>query len=180
MKKYTSLIRKLVDATAQAEVHGEDVSELLKERCCNDMNLVRRSLMNAVCDPRFKLYADVVGYWKDQACDALGQLAEQMEKMMPLSEEQADAMLESFLTAWLRMTYKEVMREEKHKPVFSASKETPKESIQDAVGFLQKVKDEFSPPQKLVGGAKKENAVEHENKNPNPKDVEPNDSEKRN
>ena len=70
MKKYSALIRKLVDATAHAEEIGGDVVDLLKERCFSDTDIVRQTLMNAVCDSRFKLYADVVGYWKAEARNA--------------------------------------------------------------------------------------------------------------
>ena len=70
MKRYSSLIRKLVDATAEAEVSGKDVATILKGRCFNETSIVRQTLMNAVCDPRFKIDADVVGYWKDEARNA--------------------------------------------------------------------------------------------------------------
>jgi uncharacterized protein with von Willebrand factor type A (vWA) domain len=107
MKRYAPLIRKLVDATAEAEVKGDDIAEIIKERCFCDTDLVRQTIMNAVCDPRFKLFADVVGYWKDEARNALEQLVIQLEKINPLTEEVANSMLDGFLVAWFRMTYKE-------------------------------------------------------------------------
>lgn len=59
MKKYSSLIRKLVDSVAEAESRNEDVADVLKNRCFNDTDIVRQTLMNAVCDPRFKLKASI-------------------------------------------------------------------------------------------------------------------------
>lgn len=105
MKKYSALIRKLVDATAHAEEIGGDVVDLLKERCFSDTDIVRQTLMNAVCDSRFKLYADVVGYWKAEARNALEQLAKQLQEQKNLTAGDAEPLLENFLNAWLKMTF---------------------------------------------------------------------------
>ena len=41
MKRYAALIRKLVDATAEADSYGADVAEILKQRCFNETSIVR-------------------------------------------------------------------------------------------------------------------------------------------
>ena len=145
MKKYAALIRKLVDATAEAEVRGEDVADILKERCFNDTDVVRQTLMNAVCDPRFKLYADVVGYWKDEARYALEQLAEQLEKAGSLTAEDAYYMLDNFLTAWLRMTFKEARRPVKSMSTFDMSEKPETGNVKDAINILNELEEESTP-----------------------------------
>lgn len=102
MKRYAALIRKLVDATAEADTYGTDVAEILKQRCFNETSIVRQTLMNAVCDPRFKINADVVGKWKEDARRALEQLADLLEKTEFLTEEKAYYILEDFLSKWFK------------------------------------------------------------------------------
>ena len=142
MDKYSSLIRKLVDATAEAEYHGEDVADMLKERCFNDMDVIRKTLMNAVCDPRFKLKADIVGYWRDEARNALTQLAEQLEKTDSLDEESAYSMLDDFLNAWLRMTFQGYDKDRALHAILNqpfASEE--KKDVKDALEYLKEVEE---------------------------------------
>lgn len=103
MKKYTSLIRKLVDATAEADFSGTDVADILKQRCFSETNIVRQTLMNAVCDPRFKIGADVTGKWKGEARTALEQLADTLENTVPLTEEKAYYILNDFLSEWFNL-----------------------------------------------------------------------------
>ena len=135
MKRYTPLIRKLVEATAEAEAAGTDVADVLKNRCFNETCLIRQTLMNAVCDPRFKADADVVGYWKDEARNALEQLAEQLEKINPLTEETAYYMLDQFLNAWLRMTFDEIERP-KLTNNFKIPPKKEEKNIEEAIDFL--------------------------------------------
>ena len=162
MKRYSSLIRKLVDATAEAEAKGTDVADILKSRCFNDTSLIRQTLMNAVCDPRFKIDADVVGYWKDEARYALEQLVEQLEKTIPLTEETAFYMLDSFLNAWLRMTFSEVIRSEKRKATFyeMPPKQEEERNVKDALDCLENMDELLGLPTK--GMAKGETKKEKE------------------
>ena len=145
MKRYSPLIRKLVEATAEAEAAGTDVADVLKNRCFNETCLIRQTLMNAVCDPRFKADADVVGYWKDEARNALEQLAEQLEKINPLTEETAYYMLDQFLNAWLRMTFDEIER-----PKLTNNFEIPpkkeEKNIEEAIDFLDVIDEQFNLP----------------------------------
>lgn len=144
MKRYTPLIRKLVEATAEAEAAGTDVADILRNRCFNETSLIRQTLMNAVCDPRFKVDADVVGYWKDEARNALEQLAEQLEKINPLTEEAAYNMLEQFLNVWLRMTFDQINRP-KLTNYFEIPQKKEEKNLEEAIDFLDGI-NEFDLP----------------------------------
>ena len=98
MKKYSSLIRKLVDAVTESEALNYDVAEILKNRCFFETSLIRQTLMNAVCDPRFKLSASYNKSWKDNAKEDLFSLADMLESIPDLSKEIAESKLDSFLT----------------------------------------------------------------------------------
>ena len=146
MKRYSSLIRKLVDATAEAEVSGTDVATILKGRCFNETSIVRQTLMNAVCDPRFKIDADVVGYWKDEARNALEQLADALEKTQPLTEDTAYYMLDDFLNAWLRMSFGEIKKLERKKTsYFEEPKDNDEKNVSDALDYLNNLEDLLNP-----------------------------------
>lgn len=147
MKRYTPLIRKLVEVTAEAESTRTDVAEVLKNRCFHETSLIRQTLMNAVCDPRFKFDADVVGYWKDEARNALEQLAEQLEKINPLTEETAYNVLDQFLNTWLRMTFDEISRT-RATNYFEVHKDYKKEEEQldEAIDFLDDINGQFNLP----------------------------------
>ena len=138
MKGIHSLIRKLVDTTAEEEEQGRDVADILKSRCFNDTNLVRQTIMNAVCDPRFKMYASAVGFWKDEARKSLEMLADQLKAQQPLTQEAADCMLEDFMTAWLRMTFREVKISGTRMHNYLAAQTVDDErKIQNALDFLE-------------------------------------------
>lgn len=144
MKKYSSLIRKLVDSVAEAESRNEDVADVLKNRCFNDTDIVRQTLMNAVCDPRFKLKASIVGYWRDEARNALTQLAEQLEMMEEKTEENAYYMLDGFLNAWLRKTFDGYSKSSNItsllKPVIGQEEEW---NVDDALDLLNALEEEL-------------------------------------
>lgn len=171
MKKYASLIRKLVDATAEAEVNGEDVVDILKERCFNDTDIVRRTLMNAVCDPRFKLYADVVGYWRDEARNALEQLAEQLGKNADMTEDDANYMLDIFLNAWLRMTFEEAKRPIVKHDYFKPEEE--KVDVKEAIDFLTELEDELYPSENKGYNGKEYESMDVPNSQDEPESVTP-------
>ena len=135
MKRYTSLIRKLVDATAEADSSGIDVAEMLKQRCFNETSIVRQTLMNAVCDPRFKINADVVGKWKDEARIALEQLADNLDKSVPLTEEKAYYILDNFLSEW----FKRILDESRMSAKIKREKEDPEELLMLDLGDALKI-----------------------------------------
>ena len=158
MKRYSSLIRKLVDATAEAEVSGKDVAKILKDRCFNETSIVRQTLMNAVCDPRFKIDADVVGYWKDEARYALEQLADALEKAMPLTEEDAYYRLDEFLNAWLRMNFGETRKPRSKISYIEEPKRKEEKNVNEAIDYLDDLEEMLNPPDNdtLKIGEKKE------------------------
>ena len=158
MKRYSSLIRKLVDATAEAEVSGKDVATILKGRCFNETSIVRQTLMNAVCDPRFKIDADVVGYWKDEARNALEQLADALEKAMPLTEEDAYYKLDDFLNAWLRMNFGETRKPRSKISYIEEPKRKEEKNVNEAIDYLDDIEEMLNPPDNdsLKIGEKKE------------------------
>ena len=102
MKRYRPLIRKLIDATIEAESANKDVAEVLRQRCFNETSIIRQTLMNAVCDPRFKIGADSASTWREDARRGLEQFADQLEKTVPLTEEKAYYALDNFLSEWFR------------------------------------------------------------------------------
>lgn len=101
MKSHETLIRKLVDLTAKSELQGWDSIEVLKNRCFNDSNIVRRTLMNAVCDPRFKFKAGT-GSWERMARTALSDLDILLIAENNLTEERANELLEGFWQKWIK------------------------------------------------------------------------------
>lgn len=104
MSRYRPLIRKLVDATIEAESSNKDVAEVLRLRCFNETSLIRQTLMNAVCDPRFKIGADSASTWREDARRGLEQFADLLEKTVQLTDEKAYYALDNFLSEWFRNT----------------------------------------------------------------------------
>lgn len=95
------LIRKLVDLTADSQQQDRDSLEVLKARCFNDTSLIRRTLINAVCDPRFKFKAGYAKDWKKKAKTALMALDSQLINHTNLTEEIALEMLDLFWRKWV-------------------------------------------------------------------------------
>lgn len=99
--RYSTLIRRLVIASIEAR-HGKyDVADRLADRCLPETNIIRRTLMNAVCDPRFKLHVDQVHGWRQMAIEGLENLASLLMTVNNLSDIEADDMLNHFLNEWL-------------------------------------------------------------------------------
>ena len=57
--KYSTLIRRLLQASEESKWRQKDVAEILRERCVDGAAPIRQALMNAVSDPRFKLHVGV-------------------------------------------------------------------------------------------------------------------------
>ena len=71
---YNVLIRRLVTASEESRSRDEDIADRLVRRCVEETDLIRQTLMNAVCDPRFKMHVGVVRGWKRMAMEALHNL----------------------------------------------------------------------------------------------------------
>ncbi len=128
MSRYSSLIRKLVKATSEMELKGDDVVGILKERCFNDTDIIRQTLMNAVCDPRFKYHAKLSRYWREEAVNALEQLVEQLTHLDPLNSETAYNLMDNFLSIWFEMNFKETNRAKVERIIFSPSSRNGEEA----------------------------------------------------
>lgn len=100
--RYSALIRKLLAASEEARYQKKDVAERLKERCIDGTDIVRQTLMNAVCDPRFKMHVNVIPKWKQRAQAFLEQLAEKVSTLNPLNEESAFYEMDNMLDIWLQ------------------------------------------------------------------------------
>lgn len=172
MNRYTSLIRKLVNATANAERYGDDIVQTLKGRCFNDTNIVRQTLMNAVCDPRFKYHATVTGYWKEEAINALEQFAESLETIDNLTIDMADTLLEIFLSTWFEMNFSEKAGDQLnkvyHEPAHNEASDL--DEIENAMRFFDFFEENGSGKKNTTKG---ERAEESEEKNEEKSATEP-------
>lgn len=100
--RYSALIRKLLAASEEARYQKKDVAERLKERCIDGTDIVRQTLMNAICDPRFKMHVNAIPKWKQRAQNFLEQLAEKVSALNPLNEESAFYEMDNMLDIWLQ------------------------------------------------------------------------------
>ncbi len=100
--KYSSLIRKLLNASMDARWQEKDVAERLKERSTDDTDLIRQMLMNAVCDPRIKMHVNGYPSWRSLAEKHLESFAESLQAIPNLNENEALHRLDEMLDAWMR------------------------------------------------------------------------------
>ena len=120
--KYSTLIRKLLKASSDSRHKGSDIAMRLRERCVNISNIwltlsidiamrlrercvdgidiVRMTLMNAVCDPRFKIHVCGFPSWKALAQQQLEAFATQLMSIPDLTEEKAMFCMDDMLTSW--------------------------------------------------------------------------------
>lgn len=105
--KYSTLIRRLVKASEESKYRQEDISEILRERCVDGTDIIRQTLMNAVCDPRFKMHVSVLHKWQQRAQDFLEDFAEKLMTIPNLSEETALYEMDEMLNEWLRQAMEE-------------------------------------------------------------------------
>ena len=101
--RYSPLVRRLVQASGEARVGGYDIADSLADRCLSETDIVRRTLYNAVCDPRFKLHADSSQWWRKTAREYLETFADKLSKMQGLTPDIAQDVLDSFLDRWLEL-----------------------------------------------------------------------------
>lgn len=98
---YSALIRRLVQASIEAKLGRYDVADRLADRCLPETSLIRRVLMNAVCDPRFKIHVAAVPDWRKMATEVLENLAWLLTDVDDLCDELAEDLLDDFLNEWL-------------------------------------------------------------------------------
>ncbi|MBO7481066.1 MAG: hypothetical protein J6T63_03040 [Bacteroidales bacterium] len=100
--KYSALIRKLLAASEQACYRQEEVADKLSYRCVDGTDIIRQTLMNAVCDPRFKMHVSVIPRWKVDAQEWLELFAERLMSIGNLTNDVALCEMNEMLDAWLR------------------------------------------------------------------------------
>ena len=105
--KYSTLIRRLVRASEEAKYRQEDISEILRERCVEGTDIIRQTLMNVVCDPRFKMHVSVLHKWRQRAQDYLEAFAEKLMRIPYLTVEAAYFEMDEMLNEWLRRAMEE-------------------------------------------------------------------------
>jgi uncharacterized protein with von Willebrand factor type A (vWA) domain len=105
--KYSTLIRRLLQASEESKWRQKDVAEILRERCVDGADPIRQTLMNAVCDPRFKLHVGVLKDWKKKAQVFLEECSEKLMSIQNLTEDVANEEMDEMLNRWLRMAMEE-------------------------------------------------------------------------
>lgn len=111
--KYSTLIRKLVRLSYETRYYDEDIASHLKDRCVDGIDIIRMTLMDAVCDPRFRLHAGATPSWRKTAQSFLESLATSLMATPHLTEENAIWQMEEALDKWLEDTTTQLKRKEK-------------------------------------------------------------------
>ena len=101
--RYTALIHHLLIALEEAKRTNTDVAERLKGACVNGINLIRETLMNSVCDPRFKMHVEVIPGWRKLAQRHLENFAERLMTISSLDESRAYYEMDEMLDQWLTL-----------------------------------------------------------------------------
>lgn len=101
--RYSALIHHLLRASEEAKRENADVAERLQERCVDGINIIRETLMNAVCDPRFKMHVDVIPGWQRRAQQHLESFAERLQNIPNLDETRAYNEMDEMLDRWLTL-----------------------------------------------------------------------------
>ena len=99
--KYEPLIRQLVYASRDAHFMGSEIDERLAYRCQSSTDIVRRTLMNTVCDPRFKIIFGAFVDLPESLSKLLYSLAQSIDSSKP-TEAEATAMMDLFLNDLIR------------------------------------------------------------------------------
>ena len=95
--RYSRIIEFLVDDSIAALLGGFDVQDALAGKDSGG-DLVRETLVRAVCDPRFKGTVQAEKTWEDHARKSLEKFAQELMDAGDLDAATADFLLERFLT----------------------------------------------------------------------------------
>ena len=127
--KYSPLIRKLLNISVDAKYQRKDVADWLKERCTDDADLIRQMLMNAVCDPRFKMHVAGFSSWRSRAEHCLESFAESLMSVPSLNESEAFYKMDEMLDNWMRLCIEVVRAYDDERLTFNQWKESDRDSI---------------------------------------------------
>ena len=94
--RYTRLVGSLVEECVAASLGGYDEQDVLAEKGADD-DLIRATLVRAVCDPRFKGTARATKVWEDYARNSLESFASELLAVENLDGKTADFLMEQFL-----------------------------------------------------------------------------------
>ena len=153
--RYSALIRKLLDASEEARYQKRDIADRLKERCVDGADVIRQTLMNAVCDPRFKMHVNVIPKWRQKAQIFLEQLAEKLSTLTPLNKENAFYEMDNMLDTWLHDAISEAELIDMESLKFTL---IPKNPPEKSYRRIKKALEEF-----VEGMSEKEQSDDHEN-----------------
>lgn len=104
--RYESLVRQLVEVSHESFLLKKNIEDRISHRCLPSTDLVRRTLMNTVCDPRYKIYIGSDSIDKGAAYAALMKFANEMIRVHP-DESEAEVMMNNFLSSLMRDFWKE-------------------------------------------------------------------------
>ena len=127
--KYSPLIRKLLNVSVDAKYQRKDVADWLKERCTDDADLIRQMLMNAVCDPRFKMHVAGFPLWRSRAEHCLESFAESLMSVSNLTESEAFYKMDVMLDGWMRLCIEVVRAYDDERLTFDQRKASDSDGI---------------------------------------------------
>lgn len=130
--KYSALIRKLVEASVYARQQKYDIAEKLRARCTQEKDLVRQTLMNAVCDPRFRMHVNSVSGWSRKVRERLERFADRLQRIDGLTEEMALSEMDEMLAEWFDEVMCYVERSDREE-LFSLPMNPISGSLKDAI-----------------------------------------------
>ena len=99
--KFKPIVRQLVTASREAYLAGTEIDERLSKRCLMSTDIVRRTLMNTVCDARYKLILNQLVKSPQRTISELLAFANQLS-VFCASEEDAVSMQNQFLDNWVK------------------------------------------------------------------------------
>lgn len=138
--RYTALIHHLLVASEEAKWTNTDVAERLRDRCVDGINIIRETLMNSVCDPRFKMHVDVIPGWRRLAQQHLEAFAGRLMSINGLDEARAYYEMNEMLDQWL--TKAATIAEEYNRESISYT-EIPKDKQSKDYQYLKKALERY-------------------------------------
>lgn len=99
--KFEPIVRQLVTASREAYLAGTEIDQRLSKRCLMSTDIVRRTLMNTVCDARYKLILNQLVKSPQRTISELLAFANQLS-VFCTSEEDAVSMQNQFLDNWVK------------------------------------------------------------------------------
>ena len=133
--RYTALIHHLLVASEEAKRTNTDVAERLKGACVNGINLIRETLMNSVCDPRFKMHVEVIPAWRKLAQRHLENFAERLMTISNLDESRAYYEMDEMLDQWLTLATTVAEEHDKNRGSYT---EIPKDKNNKYYQYIKK------------------------------------------